>query len=238
MRRRSMVTGAAVAAVALSTGLLPGAARARRRAAGELWVFDTLRSVGGRTPELVGAPTLATSPWGRATMFDGVDDGLLIDRHPLAGARSFTIEALFRPDGGAFEQRWLHLETEDGSAPGLSKTRILFEIRVVGESWYLDAFTTDGHAKQTLIVPANRFPIGRWYHVAQSYDGTTYRSYVDGVVQMEVPVHFDPQGPGRAAIGMRMNRVNFFHGAVRAAFFAQTALAPADFVLPPVPRAA
>jgi len=234
MRRRDVVMGA-VPTAALSLGLLPGVARARRRAAGELWVFDTLRSIGRRTPELVGTPTLTGSPWGRATVFDGVDDALLIDRHPLAGAGTFTIEALFRPDGGAFEQRWLHLETEDGSAPGLSKTRILFEIRVIDDRWYLDAFTTDGHAKQTLIVPANRFPVGRWYHVAQSYDGTTYRSYVDGVVQLEVPVHFDPQGPGRAAIGMRMNRVNFFHGAVRAAFFARSALAPADFVLPRAP---
>lgn len=231
MRRRDVVMGA-IPMAALSAGLLPAVARARHGAAGALWRFDTLRHIGGRTPELVGAPTLTTSPWGRATLFDGVDDGLLIDRHPLAGARTFTIEALFRPDGGAFEQRWLHLETEDGSPPGLSKTRILFEIRVVADGWYLDAFTTDGHAKQTLIVPANRFPIGRWYHVAQSYDGSIYRSYVDGVEQMAVPVRFDPQGPGRAAIGMRMNRVNFFHGAVRAAFFARSALAPADFVLP------
>ncbi|MFD2783688.1 hypothetical protein ACFS32_24585 [Novosphingobium pokkalii] len=53
-------------------------------------------------------------------MFDGVQDALILPRHPLAGAAQFTAEALFRPDGGAFEQRWLHLASDDqpGRPPG------------------------------------------------------------------------------------------------------------------------
>ncbi|SDA15569.1 LamG-like jellyroll fold domain-containing protein [Sphingomonas sp. NFR15] len=234
MRRRDLLRGA----LPLATLAMPRLAWGRPT--GDLWRFDSLRSIGGLPVEVLGAPTLIDSPWGAATAFDGVDDALLIGRHPLVGARTFTAEALFRPDGGAFEQRWFHLEADDGAggAPGTGTTRMLFEIRVVDRSWYLDAFVTGPGYKQTLIAPARRFPVGRWYHVAQSYDGHVYRAFVDGVVQAEAPIAFAPQrspgGPGRAAIGMRMNRVNYFHGAVRAAFFARRALDPADFrLLPP-----
>lgn len=225
MPRRDLLIGAAAGVALVSAG----AASARPR--GETWVFDDLRMIGGHMPTVIGMPARTDSPWGPALRFDGVGDGLLIDRHPLAGAKTFTVEALFRPDGGAFEQRWLHLESDDGAAPGKGSTRMLFEIRVVADAWYLDAFATGPGYNQTLIVPDKRFPVGRWYHVAQSFDGTTYRSFVDGVEQMAVPLAFVPQGPGRAAVGMRMNRVNFFHGAVRAACFTHRALAPAAFAL-------
>lgn len=228
MRRRDILLGALPAASLLL------AKPAWARPASQLWRFDTLGRVAGRQVQIIGAPTLVASPWGPATQFGGVGDGLLIDRHPLADARTFTFEALFRPDGGAFEQRWFHLETDAGStALGTGTTRMLFEIRVVDDTWYLDAFATGPDYRQTLVVPTKRFPIGRWYHVAQTYDGEIYRSFVDGQLQAEAALRFVPQGPGHAAVGMRMNRVNFFHGAVRAAFFAHRAHTPDDFTLLP-----
>jgi hypothetical protein len=74
--------------------------------------------------------------------FDGVGDSLLIEQHPLAGAETFTFEAIFRPDGGANEQRWFHLAEIDpktGLATSAEPTttdlhsRFLFEIRVVND---------------------------------------------------------------------------------------------------------
>ena len=51
--------------------------------------------------------------------------------------------------------------------------------------------------------------------------------------QAEAPLAFTPQGPGRACVGMRMNKVNPFSGAVRqAAFTRDVALLPDRFVLP------
>lgn len=38
------------------------------------------------------------------------------------------------------------------------------------------------------------------------------------------------QGPGRTAVGVRLNRVNYFKGAVRMARFTPRALAPAEFL--------
>lgn len=222
----------------LAGGLAMTATPALARERAEIWTFDNLKRIGGLDVRSEGAPRVIRSPLGRAIEFDGVDDVLFLDAHPLAGAGRFSFEVLFRPDGGAFEQRWFHLESAEAPpvAPGTGRTRILFEIRVVGQSWYLDAFMRGEGYNHPLIVPDKLFPVGRWYHVAQSYDGTTYRSYVDGVLQAEAVVAFTPQGPGRACVGMRMNKVNPFRGAVRqAAFTRGEALPPGRFVLP-IPR--
>ncbi|RZJ01287.1 MAG: LamG domain-containing protein [Brevundimonas sp.] len=230
LNRRTLL---AVSAAGL---VLPGCATARPSGSDDqiVWTFDRLTDIGGVATTAEGAPTLVDSPWGQAAKFDGVDDGLFIDRHPLAGAETWTIEALFRPDGGAFEQRFMHLaETEFPKAnePAVG-TRFLFEIRVVENEWYLDAFTKGPTYNHTLIFPEKRFPVGRWYHVAQTYDGATYRSFVDGVLQGEAPLAFTPQGPGRSSVGVRMNKVSWFNGAIREARFTPRGLTPDQFTRP------
>jgi Concanavalin A-like lectin/glucanases superfamily len=214
----------------LLAGLSPVLATARDT---EIWTFDSLRRIGGLEPRIEGGPKLIDSPLGKAMAFDGANDVVFIDRHPLAGAARFTFEALFRPDGGAFEQRWFHLEGGADTDPtAKTGTRMLFEIRVEGSEWYLDTFVLGPGYRQPLIVPEKRFAVGRWYHVAQSYDGTTYRAFVNGTLQAEAVLAFTPQGPGRASVGMRMNKVSPFRGAVRqAAFTREEALAPERFVL-------
>ncbi len=191
-----------------------------------VWTFDRLGWVGGLRAEVEGAPTTVQSPLGKATAFDGVDDALFVAWHPLAGARTFTFEAVFRPDGGPFEQRWFHLASD-------ATTRILFEVRVVeGNKWYLDAFARGPGYNQPLMFPDKLYRTGCWYHVAQVYDGKTYRSYVNGDLQGEAEIQYQPQGPGRASVGVRMNRVDYFKGAVREARFTHRALGPSEFHLP------
>lgn len=224
-RRKLLIGGLATLAAA------PAAALSRA----EIWTFDNLKRIGGLAVRSEGTPRVIRSPLGRAIEFDGVDDVLFLDAHPLAGASRFTFEALFRPDGGAFEQRWFHLESGGAGTDPTAKTgsRMLFEIRVEGAEWYLDTFILGPGYRQPLIVPEKRFPVGRWYHVAQSYDGAMYRAYVNGALQAEAALTFAPQGPGRASVGMRMNKVSPFRGAVRqAAFTRGEALAPDRFVLP------
>lgn len=216
------------AALLLALAVLPGAAQAKTHRI--TWTFDNLNSIGKLRPQVLGEPKIEDSPVGKAVVFDGVDDAVYLPRHPLAGAAKFTTEAIFRPDGGAFEQRWLHLASNDP----VNQTRMLFEIRVVGDSWYLDSFVKGKGYSQVLIDPNKLHPVGRWYHVAQTFDGTTYRSYVDGVLEGEAKVEgFVPQGPGATSVGVRYNRVNFFHGAVRMTRFTDRALAPADFLRRP-----
>lgn len=211
-----------VAAVLVLAAPLPASAQT-------VWTFDRLDRIGGIAPHIEGQPEIIATPIGKATQFDGVDDALFLDTHPLAGARTFTIEAVFRPDGGAFEQRWLHL-AENGPDGKPGDTRLMFEIRVVGNSWYLDAFANGPGYKQTLVFPHTLYPVGQWYSVAQSFDGKTYRAYVDGILQGEAEIAFVPQGKGQTSAGTRINRRNYFHGAIRMARFTRRALRPTEFL--------
>jgi len=200
----------------------------------QVWTFDNLQRIGAHPVRLEGEPRLVPSKWGNAVAFDGHDDALFIDAHPLAGAHTFTFEVIFRPDGGAFEQRWFHLESLESPrvAPGRGDTRILFEIRVVRDEWYLDAFMKGPGYNKALIAAEKRFATRHWYHVAQTYDGEKYRSYVNGELQTEWALAFKPQGPGSASIGTRMNRTSYFNGAVREARFTHAALRPLEFSIP------
>ena len=198
-----------------------------------IWKFDRLDNIGGAATHVEGHPQLIATPAGKAVTFNGVDDALIIDKHPLDGASTFAVEAVFRPDGGAFEQRWMHLSEIDPATGNDSDARLLFEIRVEGERWYLDAFVTGPGYKQTLVVPEKTFPIGQWVAVGQTYDGKTYRSYVNGVLQAEAPIDFKAQGQGHSSVGMRINRVSYFTGAILEARFTPRALTPEGFLKVP-----
>jgi len=194
------------------------------------WNFDRLDSIGGVATEVEGHPEIVSTPAGKAVALNGVDDALFVAQHPLAGAATFTIEAVFRPDGGAFEQRWLHLAEADAANGEAQSPRILFEVRVVGDRWYLDAFAKGPGYDTALAIPEKLFALGRWYRVEQTYDGKMYRSYVDGVLQAEAPIEFKPQGPGRASIGARINRVSYFHGKILKVRFTPRALSLDEFL--------
>ena len=77
-------------------------------------------------------------------------------------------------------------------------------------------------------------PLRRWHHVAAVYDGTTFSNYVDGVKQGEAQVTLAPQGRGRTSVGVRINLVDYFKGAVHSSRFTRRALTPAEFLsIPP-----
>ena len=106
------------------------------------WTFDRLDRIGGIPVKVEGNPKIIDTPQGKAIEFDGVDDAIWIEQHPLAGAATFTFEAIFRPDGGAVEQRWFHLAERDPKTGLLASadhpqtgqdanSRFLFELRVI-----------------------------------------------------------------------------------------------------------
>jgi len=206
-----------------------------------LWKFNNLSRIGGIVPKVEGAPQLVDSPVGKAVQFNGADTALFFPGRPLVGAKTFTIEAIFRPEGGEFQQRWMHIaETDpktglDANPGGTSdpNPRFMFEIRVVKDQWYLDAFVNSKAGSKPLIDPQKLHPVGPWYAVEQTYDGKTYRSYVNGVLEGEGDVAFEPHGPGHMMVGVRMNHVNWFKGSVAEARFTARALKPGEFLKVP-----
>ena len=112
-----------------------------------------------------------------------------------------------------------------------ANARFLFELRVVDNtSWYLDAFVNGPGYNRALIFKDKLHPVGQWYHVAQTYDGKMFRSYVNGVLQGEAEIAFTPQGEGATSLGTRINRRNYFKGAIRQARFTPRALTPDQFL--------
>ena len=180
--------------------------------------------IGGRPAIVEGHPTLIDAAVGKAVEFDGVDDAMFVDVHPLAEAKTFTWEAIFRPDGGQEAQRWFHLQ-ESGS-----ENRMLFELRMTNGMWYFDSYVHSGESRKALIDRSKVHRVLAWYHVAAVYDGREFRNYVNGVQEGSAAIQFAPQAAGRTSIGARINRVNHFKGAIHAARFTRRALAPAEFM--------
>jgi len=145
----------------------------------EIWTFDRTDSIGGHPTTILGHPHVIDTPAGKAVEFNGVDDALYVNVHPLTGAETFTWEAIFRPDGGAPEQRWFHLAEQDPKTGSDTGTRMLFEIRVIDGQWCLDAFSQSGKVGKALLNRERLHPLGHWYHVAAVYDGHEFRNYVN-----------------------------------------------------------
>jgi dienelactone hydrolase len=199
--------------------------------AAELWRFDRIDQIGGHKTTVLGHPRVIDSPVGKAVEFNGVDDALFVDVHPLAGAETFTWEIVFRPDpGGAPEQRFFHMQEKDLKTGEDTATRMLSEIRVVDGRWCLDSFATAGGQSRALLNRERLHPLGAWYSVAMVYDGHELRNYVDGVLEGAGDLHLIPQGPGHSSIGVRINKVNYFKGAVALARMTRAALPPAEFL--------
>jgi hypothetical protein len=225
-------------AIALTLGMIAISASDTWAQDGKIWKFDNLSRIGGMTPKVEGSPQLVDSPVGKAVQFNGKDTGLFFPGRPLVGAKTFTIEAIFRPEGGDFQQRWMHIaETDpktglDANPGGTSdpNPRFMFEVRVVDGQWYLDAFVNSASGSKALIDPKKLHPINQWYAVEQTYDGKTYRSYVNGVLENEGEVAFTPHGAGHMMVGVRMNHVNYFKGSVAEARFTDRALKPGEFL--------
>jgi hypothetical protein len=201
----------------------------------EIWRFDSLSALGGHPTKVLGHPQIIQTPYGKAVQFNGVDDALFVDVHPLAGAQTWTWEVIFRPDeGGAAAQRFFHLSVLDPATGTDANDRMLFELRIVNGQWCLDSFAmTQGHSK-VLLNCQKLHALGKWYRITAVYDGKTLSNYIDNELQGEGEVQLAPQGPGHASIGVRINLKDYFKGAVYEARFTRKALPVDEFLqMPP-----
>ncbi|RPI24295.1 MAG: LamG domain-containing protein [Acidobacteria bacterium] len=190
-----------------------------------LWELDNLTQVGGHPVTVLGQPEVISTPGGKAILFDGKDDALIVDSNPLAGLDRFTVEVIFRPDpGGEKEQRFLHMQATE-------TRRALIETRLTGENeWFLDTFLKSDTSERTLQAKQALHRLGAWYHAALVYDGVRMRHYVNRQLETKGPVYFPPLEGGQTSIGCRLNRVFWFKGAIRTVRVTPAILDPTDFL--------
>jgi hypothetical protein len=201
------------------------AAAAAAQTPQEVWTLDRLDRIGGHTTKILGEPRVIDTPLGKAVEFDGVDDAIFVEVHPLAGAETFSWEVIFKPySDGRPEQRFFHMQ-ENGT-----QTRLLLETRLIDGKWCLDSFANSGQKSQTLIDRKKLHPLDAWHHVAMVYDGREFRHYINGELQGAAEVQLAPQGKGRTSVGVRINLVDYFKGAIHQARMTRRALKVEEFL--------
>jgi hypothetical protein len=215
-----------------------GAACAQPLAAQEIWRFDQTGSLGGHAVKALGPPQVVDTQLGKAIAFNGVDDALLVDAHPLAGAATWTWEMIFRPDAdGKQAQRIFHLQSVDPTTGAdIANERMLFEIRIIAgvdgkpAQWCLDSFATAGGQSRALLNCDKLHPFGPWYRVTAVYDGKMLRNYVGDELQGEGELNLPPERPGRASVGTRIDLRDYYKGAMYEARFTRRALGVGEFL--------
>jgi hypothetical protein len=66
--------------------------------------------------------------------------------------------------------------------------------------------------------------------VAAVYDGREFRNDVNGTQEGAAEIRFARQAPGRSSVGVRINLVDDFKGAIHVARFTRRALVPSEFL--------
>ncbi|HKK19396.1 MAG TPA: LamG domain-containing protein, partial [Opitutales bacterium] len=156
-------------------------------------------------------------------LFDGEDDAIFVEENPLAGLDRFTVEVIFRPDpGGSAEPRFLHIGA-------VSKDRMMLETRNADGRWALDSFFRHGEDYLVLLDEAQSHPLGEWAHLAVVMNRGHVKNYVNGALELEGMLDFAPINPVGMSIGVRMNKVHWFKGAIHSIRITPRALQPSAF---------
>ena len=176
-----------------------------------VWRLEDAKRVGGQATTVLGSPRAIVEEGSKALHFNGTSDGLIVPRNPIQGLAAFTIEVRFKPDAdGPAAQRFVHLEDA-------RENRALIETRVTPDKqWYLDTFLYSHPTEKgvTLVDQAKLHPCGRWYWAALVYDGKVMSHFVDGVFEQQGEIAFGPMVEGRTSVGVRLNQVFWYKGAI------------------------
>jgi hypothetical protein len=193
----------------------------------ENWQLNQLQAIGGYPTTVLGNPVIIETEKGEMAMvFDGIDDALLLDVNPIAGVNQFTIEVVFKPYPGFpenREQRFLHIQD-----PQNDKRRILMELRLNDkQEWYPDLFMRTDNEALTLIDSTKTYPVGAWARLRLTYREGQLKGYVNGEEALAGQVEYMPISPtAKTSLGVRMNKVSWFRGAIQSVSFTPLAVEP------------
>jgi hypothetical protein len=158
---------------------------------------------------IIGVPLIIDCPYGKAVQFDGQNDAMILDTNPMVNMYQFTLEVIMRPDtNGQREQRFLHFGEVRGE-------RVMIETRLTkDDQWYLDTYMKSGQTGQTLADSTRLHPLNQWYHIAFVVNEGKMEAYVNGSKELEGQIPFSPFTKGQSSVGVRLNRVNWYKGAI------------------------
>jgi hypothetical protein len=193
-----------------------------------VWELNSLSSIGGNSVTVKGTPKVVETEIGQAVQFSRSPDQLLVNNNPLGTATEWTIETIVKPydigsESDLKEPRYLHVQD-----PADDTRRITMEMRVTSNKmWYFDAFIVNGSSNCTLIDKDLTHPVDKWYNVTITYGNGTFTTYVNGVKELTGSVTYGPiSSNGIVSLGSRMNRRNYFNGAIRKVIVTKTILTP------------
>jgi hypothetical protein len=145
-------------------------------------------------PACVGEP-LETS----ALDFDGVDDHVTMGVAPELALATLTVEAWIRRDGrgrpagtGVGGLQIVPIAGKGRGEDDGSNVDCNYQFGLVGDvlgADFEDMATGANHP----IVGRSAIAMGEWHHVAATYDGTTWRLYLDGALDAERAVNATPR---------------------------------------------
>lgn len=193
------------------------------------WDLNNTSSIAGHKTTVLGSPRVIETKKGKAVLFDGIDDVLIVDAPAVAGANEFTLEVIIRPDPNALEseQKFLHIQEND------SKNRIILLVAKGKKGhWYFDSFVRTSAGSQNMWDASKTHSAGRWYNVAIVCDGKRMGQYVNGVLELSGKLELTAFGNGKTSIGAKMNQKSCFKGAIRKIRFTPRALKPGEFLKP------
>lgn len=200
----------------------------------ETWDFTSLESIGGHSIEVIGNPILDATDRGKAIAFDGKADQVIVHGNPIGDSKTFTFEVVFQPAAAlnrTNDPRFIHVQDPDDP----EARRLMLEIRVNDQDqWVFDAFLLTGLGELMLMDKARVHRTNEWAHVAVTYDGKTFSSFVDGKPELSGPlackdVLFSPKTV--VSVGARMNRKFHLQGMVKTIRVTREVLDPMDFIL-------
>jgi hypothetical protein len=196
----------------------------------ETWNLNSLDNIGGHKTEKIGEPKLEKTSKGEAVIFDGIGNGLIVHSNPLRNAEAFTVEIIFNPaksdNPNNVEQRFVHFQNLTNE-----NSRILIELRLTKDNqWFLDTFIKSDDQALTLYAEKFPHPVDQWYHAALVYEKGLMKHFVNHVEEMSGNVAYVPIEEADTSLGMRINHVSWFNGAIKTLRVTDKALIPSEFL--------
>jgi glucuronoarabinoxylan endo-1,4-beta-xylanase len=206
----------------------------------EVWELRSLKKTGGHrivvfgtSPDTDQGPKIVKTDRGKAILFDGIDDRLLVDSNPIGDSKEFTVEVVFKPYPAydiSNAPRFIHIQDPGDT---MSK-RVMIELRLTQDNkWYLDGFMLTDAGELTLSDSNLTHPVGEWFHVAVTYKDNTFTTFINGIQEESGYVSFKQElinETGKVSIGGRMDQRNYYCGLVKTLKITHSALEPGDFL--------